>query len=271
MLISHEVPISMLEESRSFNSFDYALVHLFEKYPKYHQFYKDSINIYNREVLLDNSIFELSKAFDSTKFFAAVIDLKPTMYIVPDALEDTDTTIEQFEDWKRARYHAIRSTFQTMAIGAVQGKTWQELLDCYKYMVDKADMIAISFDFSYYDITGEGKTKEQRYASGRQRFISQLIEKGVWDWNKSHHCLGCSLPQEFSFYTNNNIYNIRSIDTSSPIVTGLQGIRYNSTFGLQTKCKTKLADLIEVEPTEEQLEDIYYNIGIFRAVSSGQM
>ena len=32
MLVSHESPISMLEASGKYNDYDYALVHLFEKY-----------------------------------------------------------------------------------------------------------------------------------------------------------------------------------------------------------------------------------------------
>lgn len=39
MLVSHEVPLSLLEKSRSFNDYDYALVHLLEIYPAYKQFY----------------------------------------------------------------------------------------------------------------------------------------------------------------------------------------------------------------------------------------
>ena len=35
-LISHEVPLSLLEMSRWFNDYDYALVHLFEDYPHYY-------------------------------------------------------------------------------------------------------------------------------------------------------------------------------------------------------------------------------------------
>lgn len=35
MLVSHEVPLSLLEKSRSFNDYDYALVHLFEIYPEF--------------------------------------------------------------------------------------------------------------------------------------------------------------------------------------------------------------------------------------------
>ena len=64
MLISHEVPISILQESRKFNDYDYALVHLFETEPEYYDYFVDSLK-QGRKVILDNSIFELGTAFDS--------------------------------------------------------------------------------------------------------------------------------------------------------------------------------------------------------------
>jgi len=86
-MISHETPLSMLEESITYNDYDYALVHLFETHPDYLKFFKRSIAC-GREVLLDNSIFELGKSFDSVKFAEYVKELRPTYYIVPDVLED---------------------------------------------------------------------------------------------------------------------------------------------------------------------------------------
>ena len=66
MYVSHESPISFLEQSRSYNDYDYALVHLFETHPEYYQFFKDSIKL-GRQVLLDNSIFELGESFAKRK------------------------------------------------------------------------------------------------------------------------------------------------------------------------------------------------------------
>ena len=37
---------------------------------------------------------------------------------------------------------------KSLKIGVVQGKTWQELVDCYRFMAEEADYIAISFDYS---------------------------------------------------------------------------------------------------------------------------
>ena len=67
MLISHETPTSLLEESLSYNSYDYALVHLIPENKKYHDFYFDCVNK-GRHVLLDNSLFELGESYDPEQF-----------------------------------------------------------------------------------------------------------------------------------------------------------------------------------------------------------
>ena len=131
-------------------------------------------------------------------------------------------------------------------------------------MSNNADYIAISFDYSYYVITGEGQTQLERWCTGRQRFIDQLIYEKIQDWNKPHHLLGCSLAKEFKHYK--GIRNIRSADTSNPVVAGIKELRYNSDLGLSDKPSIKLADLIDHEVTENQIEDIMYNIGKFKKI-----
>ena len=42
MKVSHESPISILEYSKNYNDFDYALVHLFEQYPEYYNYFKSA-------------------------------------------------------------------------------------------------------------------------------------------------------------------------------------------------------------------------------------
>ena len=101
MLISHEVPKSLFNQSLEFNDYDYALVHLFDKDPDYLKFYKDCV-AQGRHVLLDNSIFELGEAYDNESFAKWVEELKPTEYIVPDALENAGKTMQQMEDWNRS-------------------------------------------------------------------------------------------------------------------------------------------------------------------------
>jgi hypothetical protein len=263
--VSHESPLCLLEKSRDYNDFDYALVHLFEKYPAYLNFFNLSRKLYNREVLLDNSIFELGKSFDSQKFYEAALALQPSMFIVPDVLEDKQLTVHSFLNFLD-QANELKRNFQSKSIGAIQGKTWQGIIDCYKFMSDNADMIAISFDFSLYTFIGEGRSELQKYCSGRQRLIEQLISSGVWDWSKPHHLLGCSLAKEFRYYVDKNIYNIVSCDTSNPVVAAMHGLRYDADYGLDIKPKVKLADLIEHEVTMQQLELAEYNVNMFKKI-----
>lgn len=260
ILVSHESPISILPQSVNYNDYDYALVHLFETHPAYFDFFQVSLNS-KREVLLDNSIFELGKSFDPAKFAGYVDKLKPSYYIVPDVLEGGYETIESFNNFTKEY-----GNLPGLKIGAVQGKTYDELVDCYKYMSDYADYIAISFDYSYYLITGRGKTKLERWCNGRQQFINDLIQDGIWNKSKPHHLLGCSLAKEFSFYVDNNITNIRSCDTSNPVVAGIKGLKYVGNLGLAEKPSIKLADLIDHKVSEEEYNNIMHNIYYFKKI-----
>lgn len=265
MKVSHESPVSILDFSRDYNDFDYCLVHLLDQYPVYNEFFKSSRHIYNREVLLDNSIFELGKAFDSREFWIKAKEIKPNMFIVPDVLEDAPGTMQSFKAFENYTSD-IKSSFLTKSIGAVQGKTWQELKECYRFMSDNADMIAISFDFSYYQIIGEGNNPLERWCSGRQRFIADLINTGVWNWSKPHHLLGCSLAKEFRYYVDRDISNIISCDTSNPVVAAIHGLKYDADYGLDNKPSTKLADLIAHNFTDDQLELVKYNTAMFKKI-----
>ncbi len=262
MLVSHESPISMLKQSREYNDYDYALVHLFETHPEYYNFFKKSLDK-GREVLLDNSIFELKEAFDPYKYAKYIVDLKPTYFIVPDVLENAEATISSYQ-----RFKAAYSDLPGLWIGAVQGKTYQDIVECYKFMSDNADYIAMSFDFSWYQQIAYTKTSDaklsklERMCYGRQKLIQMLIDDGVWNHNKPHHLLGNSLPQEMKCYK--YIPSIRSVDTSNPVVAGIMGHRYITGYGLNHKPSTLLADLIEHEVTKEQEANILYNVSEYK-------
>ena len=171
-------------------------------------------------------------------------------------------------------------------------------------MAANADVVAISFDYDYYLVTGisnpreyiDGnhdvmydtlrkggyldlpdnpmscnfcRDKQHRYMSGRQRFIQQLIDEGLWDWSKPHHLLGCSLPQEFSYYVDNNVYNIRSIDTSNPVMAGMQGYRYQGLDGMIGKPAGLLADQVGQIPDgtfDTHKKHVLYNTDMFKNI-----
>lgn len=85
--IAHESPLSIFDTVQSYTDIDYALVHLFEESEEYYDKFVEARHTKNREVILDNSIFELGKSFDPKKYSLWIKKLHPTWYIIPDVLE----------------------------------------------------------------------------------------------------------------------------------------------------------------------------------------
>jgi hypothetical protein len=272
MLISHETPVSLLPYSWGYNDYDYCLVHLLPENVAYKEFYFKSVN-YGRRVLLDNSIFELGTAFDPDQFAYWVKELKPFEYVIPDVLEDTASTCMSMDNFL-SKY----SNLPGRKIGVVQGKTYQDIVDCYRYIAPKVDKIAISFDYSYYlencdwsqiNVPGYVKKHEEnkwlKYAVGRVKLLDDLYDDDVLDVDKPHHLLGASLPWEFALYADNYLSEyIETVDTSNPIVAGILGKKYEPEYGLSEKWSVKLVDFIDAELTTQQIYDSFWNITQFR-------
>tara|TARA_S200002703_G_scaffold34343_1_gene29745 strand:+ start:14758 stop:15570 length:813 start_codon:yes stop_codon:yes gene_type:complete len=267
MLVSHESPISILDASQSYNDYDYALVHLFETHPEYYNFFKCSLAA-GREVLLDNSIFELGESFDPNKYRKYAEELNPTFYIVPDVLEDSAGTMSS---WMKFIANGVPD-INALKIGVVQGDSYQELVECYKFMSDNADYIAISFDYKWYNRVSLSNRPGRlghldRWCAGRQHLIKRLMDDGIWDKTRPHHLLGASLAREFSAYVDfADEMNIRSLDTSNPVVAGLTGHRYVAGTGLNHKPSVMLADLISKDVDEDTWDDIQFNTYEFKNI-----
>lgn len=259
--IAHEAPISIFNAVQEATDYDYALVHLFEENEEYlDKFMKAKQS--NREIILDNSIFELGEAFSADKFYPWIEQLLPTWYIIPDALENAEKTVKNVKEW--------RHVAGCQSIGVVQGKNYEEIKWCYQEIEPLVDMVAISFDYSFFvneDLNGILPTKYHHYMYGRDALIHTLMHEDVINQNKPHHLLGCGLPQEFDSYTDLNW--IYSIDTSNPVVAGLKGIRYKGKAGLEDKPTQKLYTMINERVGKDTLQLITYNIECFRAIVNG--
>lgn len=261
--IAHESPKSIFDDVQRVTDYDYALVHLLEEDESYLKHFEAAIKK-GREVILDNSIFELEEAFDAEKFAYWVKRLRPEWYIVPDALENSLLTMSQMEKWNE--------TYKDLPgkrIGVVQGQTYQSIIDCYKYMdyVANVDMIAISFDYSYYNESVPHANKYVSWMLGRIKLLGDLLKHGIINKDKPHHLLGCGLPQEFSFYKHSDYDWLYSLDTSNPVVHGIKGISYGDD-GLWNKESQKLYELINYEV--EDTNTIMNNIQKFRWLTNGR-
>lgn len=248
--IAHESPLSIFDTVQSYTDIDYALVHLFEESEEYYDKFVEARHTKNREVILDNSIFELGKSFDPKKYSLWIKKLQPTWYIIPDVLESFGGTIRLLSQWNSGGY----GTIPGKKIAVVQGRTYEEIVACYKYIVNygDVDMIAISFDYSLYRKLFPHPNKFISWMMGRVLLLGRMYDEGIIDTSRKHHLLGCSLPQEGLFYKHSNYNWIYSVDTSNPIVHGLKGIPY-SDQGLWKKESTKLVELIYEQEPENNL------------------
>jgi hypothetical protein len=266
--IAHEAPVSIMPLVQQVTDYDYALSVLFDKVPGYYDFFVDAKKK-GRWVLLDNGIFEEGVPMEASKYADWITKLYPDEYVVPDALEDINKTIANFDNWLKD-YGDVPGR----RIGVVQGENFNELLECYHYMSEKADKIAISFDYKAYlsefkgwpELVGQKVTKWEKFVAGRASFIENLAMRGMLNLNKPHHLLGVSLSYEFGFYAKGPFPRfIESLDTSAPVVYAIINGQFPRHIGSQTeKVSVKLKDLIATPKTDKLVADTIFNIAQFR-------
>lgn len=244
-LISHEVPRSLLKQSRAFNDYDYAFAHLYTD-PDFLVFYKESVDL-GRKVLLDNSAFELGAGIFDT-FGDIVADLKPTWYVVPDVRHDGPATIASYERFIE-KFPGLPGT----AVCAIQGDTFEALADCYKFMIEKTKKIAIPFDSKGYDQTL--KPWERRPA-----FLEKLSKMPFWKDNPMH-LFGTYAAKEFLSPVYRHV-GFETVDTSNPVTAAAEGWRYGED-GIERKSNIKLM-MGEVPPISPEL--LEFNIKAFRRI-----
>lgn len=264
------MPLELMLDSRfnSLTDYDYDLVHLNTEQPEYLQYFKNSLKS-GRQVLLDNSVFELEEPFNPEKFVEKINELKPTWYVVPDFLDDCEGTIQSMKQWIRKYLPQIEKG--PKIIGSIQGKNLAELTKCYQYMSEHPDVtkIAITYNSKAYEEISPHENPLMMFSEGRKDFIINLVEKKIWNNDKPHHLLGASFIRELSYPLYHEI-SIESLDTSNPVICGIKGIRYHERFGNYEKPSVKLYTLINEKLTDAQKDLIEFNIKAFRKIVNGE-
>lgn len=243
MLISHEVPVSLLQQSRSFNDYDYCLVHHYLKYPKYREYFRSLPD--SRMVILDNSVVELGESFNLDLYLQVADELNPSIIIAPDDFilpENNFNKLIHFLSIYRGR---------SLVMGVPHGKNLEQYLQNFKEMSNLVPVIGISVH-SFIN---------------RFDLIQILKIEDLIDRTKHHHLLGCQRPQEFAQYRSERVF-LKSVDTSNPVIHGFYGDLYTDA-GLDFKRKENIDTIIDQVPTPEQTEKILYNITKFRSFLHG--
>lgn len=260
----HEAPLSIFNKVQQLTDGDYALVHLFEENDEYFKAFELAV-IDGRDVILDNSIFELGTAFDGDKFAAWIRRLMPTWYIVPDCWKNGAKTTEMFY-----RFIDKYPTLPGKRIGVAQGYTVEEVAQCYKSIEPHCDMVAFNLDFSsvFYETLPSSLNQSQKemlvpycvaMSLGRVMVLTQLWRNGVINQFKPHHLLGCGVPQEVMWYPRTWTW-VRSIDTCNPVIAGMEHWSYNPQCGINKKSSMKMYQQINADVSEAEWSRIKYNI-----------
>lgn len=243
MLVSHEVPKTLLNDSLKFNDYDYFLIHQIINFKEYKDFFNVSKKL-NRRQILDNSCYELKESFDFDKFADFVKELKPSEYLIPDCFNDKEKNLELFDKWM-TKYSNLEGT----KIVTLHGKTISDFIESYKYFDNYNVKIAFNFAETLYKEYGS-------LSEGRKKVFKNLLP--VINQNKKHHLLGCYLPQDFVFFKNFSF--IETIDTSSPICSAFELKKYP----ISEKPKITIDEVQNTVPTIEIMKLINYNTFYFK-------
>ena len=254
--ISHELPINMLGRSYDINDYEYCLPHLLDQNEMYkNHFLKAKKD--GRYIIMDNSLHELGKAYAEDRLMHWVNELEPNEFIVPDVWQDQTATLVNAKRWM-----SVELPENTTKIAVVQAQSYHEAYKCYNILkMQGYQKIAFSYGADWYAEEFPHPNPLVGKMMGRIMTISKMYKSNLIEKNDRVHLLGCALPQEFRYYK--DFPFIESIDTSNPIIHGLEGIKYSSN-GLYTKSSTKIDQIKIIPLTQEILYNINHNITQFK-------
>jgi hypothetical protein len=252
--ISHEVPKQLFPYHDLISDYPYVLGHLLNQDSEYAEFYKEKLKTAPYSIL-DNSAFELGQSIPMEELYELGEAYKPTHLVLPDKVNDYDQTMSN-----AIRYLNEFTTDRLKYIGVCQGDTFEQIADCIDfYMQRDVDIIALPFDL----------VPDSDYITVRFRFLNWWYANRFKFTGRApkFHLLGCQNPVEFLLFKYNQKHITRfihSLDTSSPVVNGWVGNELGPNGLTVPKPKAKLADNLDIQLKQEQLDLIYKNVKTFR-------
>jgi|LSQX01.3.fsa_nt_gb hypothetical protein len=282
--IAHEGPKQFLESISMRTDYDYGLVHLYKKDPEYRKFLNDKVKE-GREVILDNSLFELGKAFKGEEYDEEIRALNPTYYVVPDVFNKYKANLNSAKE-----FLGLHKGFKSEPIIAIHGETFDELLSAYKEVTSILESqypkgkVAIPFGSKAFEqywsvaYTHLGLWEHRLYMNevlyrksrNRYYFLEMLASVGYINRNIKHHLLGNYSPIELSYYKESieDFSFIDSVDTSHPVALGLECNSY-AKVGLYYKPVTSIDPCFYNEFNSSEQTFIFNNIFKFREICMG--
>ena len=281
MKVAHEAPLDIMSTIREYTDYDYILPHLLDEYPEYEKFFRESKEM-GRYIIMDNSLAELGYAYDFNRLKYWLHEIKPNEFIVPDVWENTNETLSQAKYWKSYENQYKEELKDVTFVAVVQAKNYEKACLCYQSLKELGyKKIAFSYgaewylSFGYdgdlnYKKTWEPGEKEFYRALGRKKTLNNMLEEGYIENNDRVHLLGCAYPGEFKDYVygreGSKYKFIETIDTSNPVMAGLEGIIYDNGFWFN-KPKPNINSHFNKETPFYALQIIKFNIKKFKRLN----
>ena len=243
MKLAFECPTTLLNEIQPLADFDWILTHLVLSDEAYANFYKSS----KRFKVLDNSVNENLEPCTLEDIKDASDIVNPDLIVAPDFLGESEKTMESIKE-------ALKLFPKKSVLPVLQGKDPLEALSMAKQLVEM-DFSLISVP---YDICSSRSDTLNFMAMGRLEVIDTLRLAGI---NTKIHLLGVTTLEELSLYDKDT--RVVSVDTGSPIVNGLRGIKYFRDT-LLDKTTSSMDRMSQGDP--EDLTTAYYNIAMLRRI-----
>lgn len=227
MKFSFIVPANYLEFSKP-GQFDLILAQVAQKSESYLNYFKNRSK--SRYLILDNGAFELGEAVDPDLLLYLLKELHPNEVVLPDVLYDTrETQVNHFLFYRKIFNEHIDVT----CMGVVQGKTWEEWVGSFDWMMDKEwiDVIGIGQFVPYTRakfIREKGKD-DKIFDRVNALYYLGYIQRKI---HKPIHALGCLDPVEIKYLA--SMMWVRSQDSKVPFIHGFNE-DYFQENGLQGK------------------------------------
>lgn len=234
MKVSHECPLELLEKSFEFNDFDYFL----PAFAGNNQYMEHFLKAKEKErfIIMDNGLFE-NDLKDEKTLLEYYNLIQPSVFITPDAWNDSNITWENYIAWKK-------KVDPNKIMVVMQASNMFDAEDLYERLVeDGVKYIGFNHLGQYYDDFSLHPHLETRKTFGRIEFISYLKETNRLSPDVHHHLLGCNFAWEFKHYPSVLFPEIKSCDTSNPVTLAAEGIDYTLHLGLNFKPKTKVEEI----------------------------
>jgi len=255
-------PIAFLEQFAIRSKFHLILPHLVQQHPKYKEFYKKRAED-GDFVLLDNSIFELGYSLPKEGLLSTAEDIKASEVVAPEVWDDkrgTEKLVEEFIEY----HDKQKSNISILAMA--QGSDINELVETFFKWNNHPKINSLGLPFSLnYEIKGISdniKSLTLRRVLNRWYLVDRINKYAQASSQriKPTHLMGLSDAVELQRYKGEEYYWIRSNDSSTAFVHGINDICYSDKGLPCEKVKQKLDFEFDKDLTPEQLLNIHYNI-----------